>query len=77
MSTVRFLLLLLGALFALFLLTVGDDVGEALVVQVALGVDWGGGHHAVELLLGETVGLGGQNVAKVVLNSVLVTFLAI
>ena len=67
-STLLVLLFLLGAFFALFLLTVGDDVGEALVVQVAVGVDWGGGHHAVELLLGETVGLGGQDVAEVVLG---------
>jgi len=52
----------------LIILTVGDDVGESLVVEVAVGVDWGGGHHAVEFFLGESVGLGGKDITEVFLR---------
>merc|ERR1719420_223488 len=55
-------------LSTLFLLAVGDDVGKALVVQVAIGINGSGGHHTVELLLGEAIGLGGEDITEVILG---------
>ena len=38
------------------------------VVEVSVGIDGGSGHHAVEFLLGESVGLRGENVSEVFLG---------
>jgi len=57
--------LFVTALFVI--LTVGDNVGEAFVVEVTGIIDGRGGHHAVELFLGKSVGLGGEDITEVVL----------
>ena len=51
-----------------FLLTVGDDVGETLVVDHGFTVDWGNSHHTVKFVLGESVGLAGEEITEVILK---------
>ena len=50
-----------------FVSTVGHDVGEALVVEVAVGINWSQAEHTVHFVFGEFVGLGGEHTSEDIL----------